>query len=157
MDACGTITARVAGVVYERFGACPSSFTIVADTELEAVEKELGGKLPAVYREFLHCFGSRSVPLGHLYGLPRHDMRGDVVMMNHLHPGREEFLLLCGEDGDGRLFFLDTARVGDDGDCPVIIRDRAGRATEVLPGFLQFLARVGEPDRPATAEGVTRV
>lgn len=45
------------------------------------------------------------------------------------------------EGARGHLYFLDTARTDDRGECPVVSRDRTGAEEEVASDFLEFLSR----------------
>jgi SMI1-KNR4 cell-wall len=153
MEFGALVAARVVEVVCRCFGARPNAQTVVSDAELDAAEKELGVCLPAVYRAFMSLYGSRSVPVCDLYGLPRDGMLGDVVMMNEFDPERLPGLVKIGEDGHGRSFYLDTSRVDEDGDCLVVVRVSGGDSVEVVPSFVDFLAGASRSALPAEAQG----
>jgi hypothetical protein len=149
--------ARIRSVIYERYGFWPNPWTGITDAELDAAERALGIVLPAVYREFLHWFGSRAVPVSELYGLPRNDMRSDVVMRNFFDVDSVPGMLKIGAGCDGQSFYLDTARLDANGDCPVIVRDASGIDAEATPSFLDFLARWRRLEVPAAVQGGARV
>jgi hypothetical protein len=138
MEAQPQLAKKVMSLVYQRFGALPNLLNAVTDLELDAAERELGAPLPQSYRAFLRSFGSQSAPEHELFGLPRDRLWGDIVLMNHLDWTRPPYFVKFTEDGGGRSYYFDTARM-EDGECPVIVRDRVGDQTEVARGFLHFL------------------
>jgi len=138
------LAAEVAALVYRRFRMHPSPDGVVADLELDAAERELAAPLPQSYRAFLRTFGSQAFVEHDLFGLPRNGLWGDIVLMNDLDGGvRPRHYLKFTEDGQGRSYYFDTARMGADGECPVVVRDRCGVEAECARGFLDFLAGAG--------------
>ena len=135
------LAAEIAALVYRQFGVRPDPMGAVADVELSAAERELGASLPHSYRTYLRHFGSQTLPGRCLFGLPRDRLWGDIVLMNDLD-GRDRppHYLKFSEDGEGRSYYFDTRRAGDDGECPVVVRGRTGEEAEVAPTFLEFLA-----------------
>ncbi|HBI42681.1 MAG TPA: hypothetical protein DDY78_07465 [Planctomycetales bacterium] len=132
------LTKNVTSLIYRRFGTLPNRLSAVTDLELDAVERELGAPLPQSYRAFLRSFGSQSSPEHELFGLPRDRLWGDIVLMNHLDSTRPPHYVKFTEDGEGRSYYFDTTKM-DEGECPVIVRDRAGDEREVACSFLHFL------------------
>jgi len=132
------LAKNVMSLVYRRFGTLPNLLSALTDLELDAAERELGAPLPQSYRAFLQSFGSHSSPKHELFGLPRDRLWGDIVLMNHLDSTRPRYFVKFTEDGGGRSYYFDTARM-EEGECPVIVRDRAGDEREIACSFLHFL------------------
>ena len=121
---------------------------LIFDVELRAVERELGVPLPPSYVAFLRCYGSGWVAGHELYGIPRHRLWGDVVLMNGLGTRTlPSAFVKFSRDRQGREYYLDTARPGPDGECPVIVLGVAGGISTVAAGFLDYLHKAvgGEP------------
>jgi hypothetical protein len=125
------------------FGIRPSPSTSISDSELRAVEQELGVSLPRSYQVFLRYFGSEN-PFSHdLFGLPRDRLWGDIVLMNELEPlCPPRGLVKFTEDDFGHAYFLDTSRMDAEGECPVVRRGPDDRETTVADNFLDFLRKV---------------
>lgn len=141
MESEHDLALEVAARVYHRFGIRSNSIGGVADVELEAAERELGAMFPKSYRVFLRYFGSQLLSEHDLFGLPRDRLWGDIVLMNDLDEhARPCYYLKFTEDGEGRSYYFDTARVSADGECPVMVRDRTGVEAEFARTFLEFLA-----------------
>ncbi len=141
MESEDSLAMQIAARVWGRFGTPPRSVSRIADVELDAAERELGACFPRSYRVFLRYFGSHMLPEHELFGLPRDRFWGDIVLMNDLDErARPRRYVKFTEDGEGRSYYFDTARRGDDGECPVVVRDRAGDEAEVAATFLEFLA-----------------
>lgn len=118
------------------------SETLAPDVELWAVEREVGVVLPRSYREFLHRFGSARLAGQEVFGLPRHGLWGDVVFMNQLlAPALPPGYVMVSRDGEGRVYCLDTSRMGPDGECPVVLLGRGPGGTIVAHTFLDFLRK----------------
>jgi carbon storage regulator CsrA len=138
MESEHQLAQNVNSLVYRRFGTLPNLLNAVTDLELDAAERELGVPLPQSYRAFLQSFGSQSSPEYELFGLPRDRLWGDIVLMNHLDSTRPSSCVKFTEDRGGRSYYFDTARM-EEGECPVIVQDRAGDTREVARSFLHFL------------------
>jgi hypothetical protein len=113
----------------------------ISDVELWAVEHELGTLLPPSYHAFVRHFGSARVGEHELFGLPRNQLWGDIVLMNQLAiPILLPAYVMFSQDRQGRQYCFDVSRRDADGECPVV----AGSAPmiTVAQNFLAFLCKV---------------
>jgi hypothetical protein len=118
----------------------------ISDTELWAVENELGTRLPWSYLTFLRHFGWARVGAYEIFGLPRNRLWGDIVLMNDLYaPALPAAHVVFSEDRLGRKYCFDTSNFDMESECPVYV---LGSAHEnlIAHSFLQFLenAALGE-------------
>jgi hypothetical protein len=118
--------------------ACP-----VTDIEIDAVERELGIKLPASYRWFLKLCGTGRVGTVDVFGLPRNDLWGDIVLMNQLSDTQTfPRFIKFASDWTGRTYYFDTSGKAPDDDFPVVVLAPPGPAHLVACSFLDFLGKL---------------
>jgi hypothetical protein len=114
----------------------------ISDLEVDAVERELGVLLPWSYRTFLRHFGVAWVAGHQVFGLPRHRLWGDVVLMNHLvGPALAAAYVMVSRDRRGQVYCLDTSCPRADGECPVVVLGPDLGGTPVARTFLEFLRK----------------
>lgn len=125
------------------------------DEEIAAAERELEVRFPNSYRAFLRQFGTGSLGECLIFGIPRHRVWGDIVMMNQLAPARlpAHFIKFTNEV-DGRAFYFDTSRMSRKGECPVIALGPGERVEFAADSFLDFLRMACDgttaPQQPQT-------
>jgi hypothetical protein len=113
----------------------------VSDLEVEAVERELRTVLPRSYKAFLRHCGAARIRSHELFGLPRNGLWGDVVLMNQLTTlPLPPSCVMIGQDREGRAYCLDTGRMNEEGECPVVVFSAGLVGDAVAPSFLDFLA-----------------
>jgi antitoxin YobK len=112
------------------------------EDEIAAAEKELRVKFPKSYRAFLRQYGAGYLNAYDIFGLPGDRLWGDVVMMNQLSATpRPCHLVKFTEDVGGYSFYLDTSRIGSDGECPVVVFGPGEDGSVVADSFLDFLRK----------------
>jgi hypothetical protein len=112
---------------------------------VEAAERALGVRFPKSYCAFLRRSGSGSVNGYEIFGIPGDQLWGDVVRMNQLASRR----MPCGcvrfmEDVGDYSHCLDTGRIDESGECPVVIFGPRAAGTLVATSFLEFLRKTKE-------------
>jgi hypothetical protein len=138
------VTAEISDLFYRMFGLRTHPSTCLSDSELHAVEKELRVALPLSYRTYLRYFGAENQCCQELFGLPRDDLWGDLVLMNRLgSDGRPLGLVKFSEDEHGQPYYLDTSRMDAEGECPVVRLDSEQQEIAVADSFLDFLRMLG--------------
>lgn len=116
----------------------------LTDLEIQAVERELGVKLPRSYRIFLQAFGANLRCHTGLLGLPRGRMHRDLVLnnqanaANHLPPGLVKFM----EEEGCPAYYLATPLMRPDGECPVVRLDPQVGICVLSGSFLLFLQQL---------------
>ncbi len=118
--------------------SCP-----VSDVEIDAVERELGIELPPSYRGFLKLCGTGRVGTVDVFGLPRNDLWGDIVLMNQLGDSQTfPRYLKFACDWTGRTYYFDTSAKAPDAEWPVVVLDQYGPAHQLACNFLDFLGKL---------------
>jgi antitoxin YobK len=115
----------------------------VTDIELDAVERELGMRLPSSYRQFLKRCGAGRVGNVDVFGLPRNRLWGDLVLMNEL-AGRQQpaGYLKFAVDWTGRAYYFDTSKPSADAEWPVLVLDAPDAPRLVASSFLDFVGKL---------------
>jgi len=115
----------------------------LSDVEILAAERELGVVLPPSYRTFLRYYAAGTTHTLEVFGLPRDRLCRDVVLVNKANPRLLSLSLVkIAKDLAGRTYYLDFARVHEDGECPVLGHGVGLDAWFVAENFLQFLTLV---------------
>ncbi len=136
--AIGQLVADEAGLQVECSGPA-------TEDEIAAAEKALGVRLPRSYRAFLRQFGAGYLNAYDIFGLPGDRLWGDVVMMNQIAPNpRPSHLVKFTDDVGDYGFYLDTSRIGGDGECPVVVFGPGEDGCVVADNFLDFLRKARE-------------
>lgn len=99
-----------------------------SDEIVASAEKALGLKFPPSYKEFLLSFGCGDISGQEFYGVVNSDFVNsgipDAVWLTIRERSDSQLpkrLVIVGAQGDGAYYALDCGRVGEDGECPVII------------------------------------
>jgi antitoxin YobK len=107
---------------------------------IQAAERELGVRFSNSYRAFLRRFGSGSVNGYEIFGIPGDQLWGGVVMMNQLASRRMPTgCVRFMEDVGDYSHCLDTGRMDESGECPVVVFGPKAAGTLVATSFLEFL------------------
>jgi hypothetical protein len=145
---------RVLTICWRLFGAYEEP---LSDGEIAAAERELGVTLPPSYRTFLRYYASATARAVEFFGLPRDRLCRDVVLVNQANPRLLSLSLLkVARDGAGRGYYLDLARMNEDGECPVLSHAYGWDACYVADNFLQFLTLVNADLLAPVWSGATR-
>jgi len=139
-DAALTVAIRELG---KTWCGTPQEFTgPVSEEEIRAAEKELGLSFPSSYRAFLRRYGAGTVHYYDLYGLPRGQLWGDVVMMNQLDQrSLPSHYLKFMEDVGDYAYYLDTSRMNSAKECPVVVFGWEEDGEIVADNFVNFLQK----------------
>jgi hypothetical protein len=137
-----SVLAEMIRQVAERCAIEHDSSGPVSEEEVAAAERELGVMFPPSYRAFLRQYGAGMVKSYELFGLPRHRLWGDVVMMNQLTPTLLPscFLKIVGDNGHCS-YYLDTSQIDSQGECPVMSFQGGADGRIVAENFLDFLRK----------------
>jgi antitoxin YobK len=116
-----------------------------SEEAIEAAERELGVRFPLSYRAFLRRFGTGSLNGFQIFGIPGDRLWGDVVMMNQLASRHTSVRYVrFMEDVGDYIYCLDTGRIDDSGECPVLIFGPMVSGKVVAPSFPEFVRLVKE-------------
>lgn len=112
----------------------------VCEEEIRAAERALGVPLPRSYRAFLHKYGAGTLHLYEVFGICRDGLWGDIVMMNQLGPRTlpNHFVKFTPDVGD-YAYYLDTSRMNEDNECPIVAFGPGEEGRVVADSFLEFL------------------
>ena len=166
MDKVEQIIAELRRII-ESYGG--ETFGPVAEERLRAAEQELGLPFPLSYRLFLGEFGAVNYILDlDLNGLP--DTRDTDkeqpwfsnvidqtqswrVQRDYPEPLKVEplmpYLIDIGSHGGGESwFFLDTTKVDEDGEAPVLIQSHEIPLQVFAPSFVDFLRKLSDEAEP---------
>jgi hypothetical protein len=135
-------TNGVSARLSDLFGIVPDASAHISDLELHAAERELGVLLPPSYREFLCTFGAKVWTHSGLLGLPRDDIRRDLVLRNKNGPSRLPDLVKFMEEKEGPPFYFATYLSRSDGECPVVRWDTEKGIRVVADSFIHFLEQL---------------
>ena len=143
MDKNDVIFTAVAAMDQAKDGRAPGPQSPVSDIELDAVGRELGVILPPSYRKFLKRCGAGRVGTVDIFGLPRNNLWGDIVLMNQL--SREHYsrsYLKFASDWTGRAYYFDTSQKSPDGEWPVVVLDAPDCPRLLACNFLDFMGKL---------------
>jgi len=130
---------EIAALVNRTFGSFPDPSVLISDSELDAIEHELGVRLPQSYRTFLRYFGAEVRCCQEFFGVPRDGLWGDIVLMNEVDQSpRPPGLVKFAMNDDGGAYYLDTTRRDAEGECPVVRLDPAHRKVVAASNFIEF-------------------
>ncbi len=157
MDLLDLRAAEVVALVCRETRSAPNPAFFISDFEIDAAERDLGLRFPQSYRAFLHFFGGQSPPVAGIYGLPRANWDGDVVLLNCSMETRLPLGGLKFKECDQREYYFETLRMDCRGECPVSARNRDGKLFTVAADFVRFLCWEGaRPLRLGSMEGRVR-
>jgi hypothetical protein len=117
----------------------------VAEEEIVLAEQELAVVFPRSYRVFLRQFGSGVYCYYRILGIRNDRFLGDVVTMNRLTIplGPRRFVRITDTIG-GYAFYLDTLRMDETGEYPVVVFGPGASGRKVAASFLEFLRKLGD-------------
>ena len=121
-------------------------------------EAALGLKFPPTYRRFLREFGCGGVASEEFYGIVDDNFETGPVpdgiwltLRNRREFGLPHNFILVNDLGEGSRYAIDTSRVGDDGENPVVILAIGYEVFEdVAPSFGTFFYE--QIEKEVTAE-----
>ena len=120
------------------------------DVDVSRVEAELGVLLPLSYRSFLSEFGASLLVAPYdIAGIDPNraedapPMFSDVVadtkrLRSGVPEGEFDDLIFISSDGMSHYLYLDTSRVDDSGECPVVVIAPGVEREEVATSFVEF-------------------
>ena len=125
---------------------------------IRSAEEALGLKFPPTYRRFLREFGCGGVASEEFYGITRDNFETGTVpngiwltLRNRREFGLPHNFILVNDLGEGSRYAIDTSRVGDDGENPVVILAIGYEVFEdVAPSFGTFFYE--QIEKEVTAE-----
>ncbi len=131
----------------------------VQTAEIDAAEKELGVRFPLSYRLFLREFGAAWLKSYEIAGLapgrhtdPEPPLWEHVIDVTEImrRAGRgylPQTYVKVSDDGCEYYFYLDTGRMDQRGECPVVVLGPGFDAVFVAPSFLEFVEKIvaGDP------------
>jgi antitoxin YobK len=126
-------------------------FGPVAEEMIDAVEEELGHRIPKSYRVFLRHFGAAYIGSNLLLGIS--DTRdtnrdepptwlnvADQSLTRWIHSGVSRHLIYISSDGGGFGYYLDTSRIGNEDEYLVINLGSSRNSGETIAAsFFQFM------------------
>ena len=119
---------------------------------IETAEKELGVEFPESYRLFLEKFGAAVCGPADIAGIFEHPAPDqcpywqDVVALTkqvrHVSRGHipNSYIPICDDGGD-YMFYLDTAQLTEDGECPVVVLGPGRDGIVAADSFAEFAVR----------------
>jgi hypothetical protein len=124
----------------------------VAEADIAGAEETLGVRSPTSYRVFLKYFGAACLPSSYeIAGLglgrctdPTPPLWQHVVdvtaQMRRASRGaiQDEYIRFSSDGGD-HAFYLDTANVDADGECPVVVLGPGRDRVIISPSFVEFV------------------
>jgi hypothetical protein len=144
---------RLAQVFRGREVAGPAS-----EAQIREIEEQLQVALPPSYRAFLARYGAAWLDAPYTIDGIRPDpepghtpLHGDVLAGNltirrHDSTGFFQKLVLITTDGSECFLYLDIAKAGPDGECPVIVIAPGVDGLVVAPSFLEFVEKAAKSD-----------
>lgn len=122
----------------------------VPSKTIDTIEAQLAVQLPQSFRLFLAHFGAGALPPPYeVYGAPSsrasdpeparwvHILDADAQRRRYDDHLPSSFVAFAG-DGCGIELFLDTSKIVDSGECPVVARGPGVDDVVVAPSFLAF-------------------
>lgn len=118
-----------------------------SEAMIQMAEAQLGVTFPNSYKAFLTRFGAAGCTGFDAAGLFVQDndeapMWSDVVRLNrskHREIPRE--CIEISDDGTDYKYYLDTRRLNDDGECPVVVLGPGAEYVVVAENFVDFVIR----------------
>jgi len=110
------------------------------EDQIAAAERELGVMFPRSYRTFLRQYGAGTLDCVEIFGIPSDRLWGDVVMMNQLTSCQipRHFVKFTDDIGN-YSYYLDTSRMDDEGECPVVVFGPEESGRVIANSFSDFL------------------
>ncbi|MBN2843094.1 MAG: SMI1/KNR4 family protein [Sedimentisphaerales bacterium] len=116
------------------------------DTLIEAAEKTLNLKFPPTYKRFLKEFGCGDIYGEEFYGIINEEFvnsgvpNGIWLTLNERHNiGLSSELVIVHTSGDGTYHAIDTSKVGDSGENPIVLLSPNGeKIKDISEDFGKF-------------------
>ena len=131
-------------------------FGPTSENDVRDVEEKIGNVFPNSYRAYLLEFAGGMMLNYEMCGIPTEksgisDSDGNSIRsIVDANKGRERDLatgnVFIADDGGDYSFFLDTAKMDSDGECPVVAYGPGAQGSQVAAtfvGFLEWLAAGG--------------
>ncbi|MEW4566641.1 SMI1/KNR4 family protein [Tautonia sp. JC769] len=136
-------------------------FGPVPEETIAAAEQELGLPLPRSYRAFLRHFGAAIIGGYEIQGLPNtRNTDEEMAFWSHVVDtsrimwdgyggnGMPRHLVYVTDDGGGTQYYLDTSRMDDAGECPVVafgnVKEQGGVKAS---NFFEFMKQLDAEDQ----------
>ena len=117
-----------------------------SDSLIDLAEKALGLKFPPTYKRFLKDLGCGDVGGEEFYGVINDEFNNSSVpngiwltLNERNNISLQKKLIVIYATGDGTYYAIDTSRIDNDGECPVVSLSVNGEIIEnIAPNFGKF-------------------